>query len=521
VPVSLAGIQQRLSTAIGTAFSGLYTVRCERPPDQADWLDSYAVPASSGQLLRLIEQLAADCDKRMSDDAEPDGPSADMGKADPTGSASGCWPRCLWPLPTLCTRSRLPTKPTEFAAAASRPCSSWPGRRRFERRPEIRSRQAAGAGPPAAAAPGRWWPPPRPTQPGRCRPAEQPGCAHLPVALPVPARLPASSGLHRPVCAASEACLVRLFYTARLVQVFLDLPDCDEGEGDESDGADGDTPLDQLVTSYRFAAGLWSSPAASGAQLAADVRAAAAPFLRSAVRLYACLSGRDGAASPESGITDEEAEFRRLAELLRLPADPCHLFAASPAAADLASHWCLDPRLEGRRKRPAGIPSRSLAPLPDDYAELLRLLDSPLSRRCCPDADSSAGRAASAISGPARPALCLICGRLVCAACCRVRLPDGRPVGAAGAHARLCSGAGAGVFLRLAGADLLLVAPTFGAACIAAAPYADKFSGGEAAGPGQPMRLDGAALRRLRADWLGHRLLAEAIRRRCADLDEP
>uniref|UniRef100_A0A1I8H733 PRT6_C domain-containing protein n=1 Tax=Macrostomum lignano TaxID=282301 RepID=A0A1I8H733_9PLAT len=141
-----------------------------------------------------------------------------------------------------------------------------------------------------------------------------------------------------PVCAASEACLVRLFYTARLVQVFLDLPDCDEGEGDESDGADGDTPLDQLVTSYRFAAGLWSSPAASGAQLAADVRAAAAPFLRSAVRLYACLSGRDGAASPESGITDEEAEFRRLAELLRLPADPCHLFAASPAAADLASH---------------------------------------------------------------------------------------------------------------------------------------------------------------------------------------
>lgn len=62
-------------------------------------------------------------------------------------------------------------------------------------------------------------------------------------------------------------------------------------------------------------------------------------------------------------------------------------------------------------------------------------------QRCrCPSSDGDESRV---------PAMCLVCGTVVCSQsyCCQTDIEDGVTIGAATAHANTC-GAGTGIFLR-------------------------------------------------------------------------
>ena len=83
----------------------------------------------------------------------------------------------------------------------------------------------------------------------------------------------------------------------------------------------------------------------------------------------------------------------------------------------------------------------------------------------CPNSDGDDSRA---------PALCLICGEMLCSQsyCCQTEI-EGDKVGACAAHARKC-GAGVGVFLRVRECHILLMANK-NKGCFYSPPYLDAY----------------------------------------------
>jgi len=142
----------------------------------------------------------------------------------------------------------------------------------------------------------------------------------------------------------------------------------------------------------------------------------------------------------------------------------------------------------------------SLIALPEHYDELLGALGG---RKC-----RSCGKM------PSDPALCLLCGALLCGVseCCRAQPRDklmfgsnaglrGGSLGECTAHAALCSGSGASAMLFLKKTEVLLMAPG-GASCFAPSPYTD-IHGEEDRGlkRGRPLTLSRARYAALTELW--------------------
>jgi len=182
---------------------------------------------------------------------------------------------------------------------------------------------------------------------------------------------------------------------------------------------------------------------------------------------------------------------------------PFETYCAAPdgdvGVESLIAHWfgpLLNEVDEGAAKddaaaagRPALAPSptmRALAPLPREYWELIRRVQT----ATCP----TSGEAMT------EPALCLICGDVVCCHCtdCAQRIDVhglGQVRGACNAHAARCNG-GSGMFLQVKKCVVNLIDGDRGAQL--PAPYADSHGETDVGlKRGRPLRLKDAAYARL------------------------
>lgn len=96
---------------------------------------------------------------------------------------------------------------------------------------------------------------------------------------------------------------------------------------------------------------------------------------------------------------------------------------------------------------------------------ILMIKIKPLLFLSCPNSDGDDSRA---------PALCLICGEMLCSQsyCCQTEV-EGDKVGACAAHAQKC-GAGVGVFLRVRECQILLMTNK-NKGCFYSPPYLDAY----------------------------------------------
>ena len=167
-------------------------------------------------------------------------------------------------------------------------------------------------------------------------------------------------------------------------------------------------------------------------------------------------------------------------------ATPSALAAAVASAAAAA-------RLNPTLQRP-GMPS-ALVALPSRFTDLY----AQLSGRTCPRTHAF----------PEEPAICLLCGALLCAGttCCKRH-----SVGALTQHVSTC-GAGVGLFFLLHKCTTVLIRGSHAAFCCS--PYVDEH-GEEDAGlkRGRPLTLDPHRMAQLERLWASHCIASEVVRER-------
>lgn len=105
---------------------------------------------------------------------------------------------------------------------------------------------------------------------------------------------------------------------------------------------------------------------------------------------------------------------------------------------------------------PALSPIRQLVSLPEDYSDLINSVSS----FTCKNNEREDSR---------NPTMCLVCGEIICSQtyCCQREL-NKQQVGACNYHNEVC-GAGAGIYLRIRDAEVLLLGQNSG--CFLSAPY--------------------------------------------------
>lgn len=109
---------------------------------------------------------------------------------------------------------------------------------------------------------------------------------------------------------------------------------------------------------------------------------------------------------------------------------------------------------------PVNPPVRELVSLPDDYSDLMNSV----SLFTCRNNEREDSR---------NPTMCLVCGEILCSQtyCCQ-RDVNKTPVGACNYHTEIC-GTGAGIYLRIRDAEILLLGQNTGS--FSSAPYLDDY----------------------------------------------
>ncbi|KAI0239314.1 E3 ubiquitin-protein ligase UBR2 [Lamellibrachia satsuma] len=288
--------------------------------------------------------------------------------------------------------------------------------------------------------------------------------------------------------------------------------DCDdvvvtESMDTESEAGDCDEE-EALLKTYlhlRHKAKLPCEHIPSAWQLWTYVREASLPFLRCAALFFHYLTG---VAAPELLLEAGRDEFPLLCQYLALPASLAILFEQGTIIKRLVDSWCEDDSVQRQLLTTGGssavatikYPMRvnHLIDLPHDYIELINKV----STFTCPSSDGDDSRA---------PALCLVCGKMLCSQsyCCQRDL-DNMTVGAATAHAETC-GAGIGIFLRVRECHvLLLFNRTKG--CFVPAPYLDDYGEtDQGLRRGNPLHLCMERYRKLQKLWLTHSIPEEIV----------
>ena len=137
--------------------------------------------------------------------------------------------------------------------------------------------------------------------------------------------------------------------------------------------------------------------------------------------------------------------------------------------------------------------------LPRDYSELMNNA----STFSCPSSSMSDGFRV--------PAMCLICGEIMCSQsyCCQ-QIVEGRKeaVGACTAHTKICGG-GVGIFLRIRECSVVLLAgPNKG--CFFKSPYVDQYGETDPnLRRGNPLQLCPEKYRKIYKLWLNHQIPQE------------
>ena len=144
-------------------------------------------------------------------------------------------------------------------------------------------------------------------------------------------------------------------------------------------------------------------------------------------------------------------------------------------------------------------PIRQLVMLPDDYSDLINSV----SLFTCRNNEREDSR---------NPTMCLVCGEILCSQtyCCQKELNKVQ-VGACNYHTEIC-GAGAGIFLRMRDAEVLLLGQNNG--CFLSAPYLDDYGEtDQGLRRGNPLHLCRENFKKLHLLWLSHGIHEEIARK--------
>lgn len=139
---------------------------------------------------------------------------------------------------------------------------------------------------------------------------------------------------------------------------------------------------------------------------------------------------------------------------------------------------------------PVNPPVRELVALPDDYSDLMNSV----SCFTCRNNEREDSR---------NPTMCLVCGEILCSQtyCCQ-REVNKTPVGACNFHTDVC-GTGAGIFLRIRDAEILLLGQNTGS--FSPAPYLDDYGEtDQGLRRGNPLHLCRESYKKLQLLWLTH-----------------
>lgn len=148
---------------------------------------------------------------------------------------------------------------------------------------------------------------------------------------------------------------------------------------------------------------------------------------------------------------------------------------------------------------PATASVRQLVSLPDDYSDLMNSV----SLFTCRNNEREDSR---------NPTMCLVCGEVLCSQtyCCQREL-NKMPVGACNFHTEVC-GAGAGIYLRIRDAEVLLLGQNTG--CFLSAPYLDDYGEtDQGLRRGNPLHLCRESYKKLQLLWLGHGIHEDIARK--------
>lgn len=144
---------------------------------------------------------------------------------------------------------------------------------------------------------------------------------------------------------------------------------------------------------------------------------------------------------------------------------------------------------------PVNPPVRELVNLPDDYSDLMNSV----SLFTCRNNEREDSR---------NPTMCLVCGAILCSQtyCCQ-RDVNKTPVGACNYHTEIC-GTGAGIYLRIRDAEILLLGQNTGS--FSSAPYLDDYGEtDQGLRRGNPLHLCRESYKKLQHLWLSHSIHQE------------
>lgn len=144
---------------------------------------------------------------------------------------------------------------------------------------------------------------------------------------------------------------------------------------------------------------------------------------------------------------------------------------------------------------PVNPPVRELVSLPDDYSDLMNSV----SLFTCRNNEREDSR---------NPTMCLVCGEILCSQtyCCQ-RDVNKTPVGACNYHTEIC-GSGAGIYLRIRDAEILLLGQNTGS--FSSAPYLDDYGEtDQGLRRGNPLHLCRESYKKLQHLWLSHSIHQE------------
>ncbi|XP_078350500.1 E3 ubiquitin-protein ligase UBR2-like [Oculina patagonica] len=324
-------------------------------------------------------------------------------------------------------------------------------------------------------------------------------------------------GLNSPVTI--DQSVFQLTLMARVVQILLttssDLPSAeneDESMDQEAPRLDEAARLAALWGKLRHWAGSQSAtPHPMPVELLGHVKTQLLPFLRCSALFFHFLTeipGPELLKDPNRPLLTEELES--LSRYLSVPSDMTCLLQWNQESASISSstisttikRWCghehVKKTLATAGVEPLGysIEPNHLLRIPVDYSELIN----EASMFTCPNSDGDDSRA---------PALCLICGEMLCSQsyCCQT-VVEGDKIGACAAHAQKC-GAGVGVFLRVRECQILLMTNK-NKGCFYSPPYLDAYGEtDQGLRRGNPLYLCPDRYRKLEKLWLTHSVAEE------------
>ncbi|XP_071476314.1 E3 ubiquitin-protein ligase UBR2-like, partial [Diadema antillarum] len=322
----------------------------------------------------------------------------------------------------------------------------------------------------------------------------------------------------------SDHHLLRVVFTAHLAQILLtasrdityDL-EMNSLSGDESMEEDGSNVdhsreghhLVRVCEMLLELAGLERVriPPPQGWNLLKHVQVAILPFLRCAAIFFHFLTGVLYPAELQNPGIDE---FEPLCQYLDLPTNLASLFDCSslPLMEEMIKQWCCHPDIRSKVTHQHSdlvrypLKINQLIDLPRDYSDLMN----DRSLFACP-------RGSSTQSDSRAPAMCLVCGTVVCSQsyCCQKEI-NGEMVGACTAHAIMC-GAGSAIFLRVRECNLLLMSGR-NRGCSYTPPYLDEYGEPDPGlRRGNPLHLSRECYGELHKLWLAHAVQATVSRR--------